>query len=71
MTHPDKAGSKNIFGQLIEGHMRIHGVGVREVADNIGISSATLSRVMNKKGMSLSTFMIINEWLFGELYEQN
>lgn len=39
------------------------GLGVREVAKEIGLSPATISRLENKKTPDVNTLFVISKWL--------
>jgi len=61
MTKP----SLNNLGEIIIKKRNVEGTGVRAAAKEIGISSATLSRVENGYLPDLKNFSLICDWLEG------
>ena len=51
-------------GKLIRLYRSVQEIGVREMAKEIGISSATLSRLENGKSLDQSNMLKVINWFF-------
>lgn len=56
----------NRIGKLLRLHRNVRDIGVRELAPEIGISIATLSRIERGHVMDLATWMKVQKWLLGD-----
>jgi len=57
------------LGELVTLYSRVHGVGVHELAEQIGTSKATISRFMNGKAVSQDVMLKLINWLFSSSTE--
>ena len=67
MSHCQKIEVKEVFtkiGQLLKIYMAWRCVGVRELAGDIGVSTATVSRLTRGEKADLETYFKINKWLW-------
>jgi len=53
-------------GDVIKCWRRIHDIGVREAAKEIGVSHGTLSRIERGERVEGGTLVKVFQWLFGE-----
>ena len=54
------------LGKLLNNYRQINNITVRELAREIGISIATISRLENNKDIYASTMKKIMVWMFDE-----
>ncbi len=53
------------IGQLLKFYMAMREISVRELAEDIGISAATISRITRGEVCDLATHLKITKWLWG------
>jgi len=53
-----------VIGRLLEIYSGATGLGVRGLAKEIGVSGATISRIINGKEVTQDTMLKIINWLF-------
>lgn len=55
-----------MFGEVLRTWRRVKDCGLRQVAKDIGISAATLSRVERGEYMEVRTLILILNWLMAD-----
>lgn len=55
-----------MVGKCIAAFRKIHSIGLRELAREIGVSAATLSRIESGKPCDQNTMVLLFRWLFGD-----
>lgn len=55
-----------MLGTLIKNYRKREKIGIVELAGQIGVSAATLSRLENGKEVDLKTHFKIERWLYGK-----
>lgn len=53
-----------VIGKLLKIHMNLNNIGVRDLAKEIGVSAATVSRLTGGKDCDLKTYFKISNWLW-------
>jgi transcriptional regulator with XRE-family HTH domain len=51
------------LGELIKAWREVNGMGIRDAAKQIGVSSATLSRIENGKELKHKSFLKLFTWI--------
>lgn len=60
-----------MIGKLLSLFRRVEDIGTRELADEIGISAATLSRIERGGAMDARTMARLIRWLFTEFQAES
>lgn len=53
-----------MIGELLRLYRSVKNISIRDMANEIGTSSATLSRIENGKTCDMFTFLLLINWLF-------
>lgn len=63
MNDDDKKQPTRV-GDMLKFYMAVKEIGVRDLARDIGVSAATISRVTRGEDVDLNTYFKLNQWLW-------